>query len=120
MTDLSIDSMPPFAPQQRDGALLQSVVVLNRHGLHARPSAKFFEKVLMPHSDQADVFFRIGKDASEDVPIVSVFDLMGLGLEAGTFVTVKLVSTGDESPENLESIMQEIHTLFSNCFNDNG
>ena len=104
--------MPAFNPSQVDGYWLQDIIVLNKHGLHARPSAKIFEKILMPHGDQLELHFSF--EDNNCLQIRSVFDLMSLGLEQGTRLTAKIRYHGardnEETPE--VNIAKELHALF--------
>ncbi len=87
--------------------------MLNAHGLHARPSALFFEKILRPNEGKITVFFDIEKSESE-MQIVSVFDLMSLGLECGTVLDVRIEH--NETVEQAQSVAREVYDLFKNCF----
>lgn len=124
MEDLEQNEMPALLPEKKGEYWFQDIVVLNKHGMHARPSAKFFEQVLQPYGNDLDLSFHIhGKhEEGSFMQIASVFDLMSLGLEMGTRVTLKVKFLGDgsefddENPE--ESILKNIHSLFLNDFMD--
>ena len=122
MKDLTQDNMPPLRPVQREGYWYQDIKILNKHGLHARPSAKFFEQVLQPHGEKLDLAFHVhGRNAeNEYMPIRSVFDLMSLGLEMGTLMTVRLKYKAQSGPANgptqEEQIAGTIHHLFLNIY----
>jgi|SaaInlStandDraft_1057018.scaffolds.fasta_scaffold86943_2 phosphotransferase system HPr (HPr) family protein len=118
MRDLELMEMPPFNPLQDGDYWCQEIVVLNKHGLHARPSAKIFEKVLMPLGEELELHFVV--DEHGQVPIKSVFDLMSLGLEQGTKVNLKLKVLGEteNNPERSAEILSEIRELFLSFCDD--
>lgn len=104
--------MPAYNPSQVDGFWNQDIIVLNKHGLHARPSAKIFEKILMPHGDQLELHFSF--EDGNCIQIRSVFDLMSLGLEQGTHLTAKVkyhgVKEGNKTAEL--DIAKDLYDLF--------
>lgn len=104
--------MPALQPQHDNGYCKQSLTILNKHGLHARPSAKIFEKILMPHGENLELHFDFEDRAS--IQIQSVFDLMSLGLEQGTQLTARLKYHGasDNSAQTEIEIASLIHELF--------
>lgn len=113
--------MPTLDPIEVDGYWFQDIKVVNKNGLHARPSAYFYEKILMPYGDEIDMHFVLSE--SDIREIKSVFDLMSLGFEMGTEFKVKLKFKGDASdfesnkaPE--EIILSKIHDMFLNAFTD--
>jgi len=118
MKDLELMEMPPFIPVQDGDYWCQKIIVLNKHGLHARPSAKIFEKVLMPHGGKLELYFVL--DEQGQVPIKSVFDLMSLGLEQGTPVNLKLKFKGetDGNSEKSAQLLSEIRNLFLSFCDD--
>ena len=121
MQDLPATEMPPYQPVVKDGCLYQDVKVLNRHGLHARPSAMFFERIIRPNGDALDLSFNIhGRNgAAEFVDIRSVFDLMALGLESGTMLTVRVVFRSSDGQQGAgEEIARSIYDLFLQGFGD--
>ena len=121
MQDLPATEMPPFQPILKDGCLYQEVRVLNRHGLHARPSAMFFERILRPNGDALDLAFNVhGRNGAEEfVEIRSVFDLMALGIESGTMITVRVMfqNSGERIGAG-EAIARSIYDLFLKGFDD--
>jgi phosphotransferase system HPr (HPr) family protein len=118
MRDLELMEMPPFNPVQDGDYWCQEIMVLNKHGLHARPSAKIFEKVLMPLGEELELHFVI--DEQGQVPIKSVFDLMSLGLEQGTIVNLKLRLNDEteKNPDRSVSLLSEIRELFLSFCDD--
>lgn len=120
MNDIKSDQMPALNPQEADGYWLQEIMVVNKNGLHARPSAYFYEKILVPYGSEIDLAFVLSD--SDIREIKSVFDLMSLGLEAGTKFKVKIKYLGDassfddEKPEQF--ILSKIHDMFLNIFTD--
>ena len=112
MKDLDVMQMPALCPQEIGGYWVQTIVVLNKHGLHARPSAKIFEKILMPYGDKLELHFDVHD--RESIHIRSVFDLMSLGLEQGTSLTVRLKchrNSEREMPEE-RKVLENIYELF--------
>ena len=112
MKDLDVTQMPTLSPQENGGYWSQTIVVLNKHGLHARPSAKIFEKILMPYGSRLELHFDIHN--RESIHLRSVFDLMSLGLEQGTTLTARLKchrSNEHEMPEE-GKILQQLYELF--------
>ena len=104
--------MPAFQPQYTNGYCAQELTILNKHGLHARPSAKIFEKILMPHGEELELHFDIsGRDSLQ---IQSVFDLMSLGLEQGTQfqVRIKYHGTDGDNRQTESEIAAQLHELF--------
>jgi phosphotransferase system HPr (HPr) family protein len=112
MKDLDAMQMPTLSPQEFGGYWVQDIVVLNKHGLHARPSAKIFEKILMPYSDKLELHFDV--ENRESIHIRSVFDLMSLGLEQNTKLRVRIKFHGPSedgaTPER--KILNNIYELF--------
>jgi phosphotransferase system HPr (HPr) family protein len=112
MKDLDTMEMPALQPQYSNGYCEQELTILNKHGLHARPSAKIFEKILMPHGEQLELHFDIsGRDSFQ---IQSVFDLMSLGLEQGTQLKARIKvhgSSGDHR-QTESDIATQLHELF--------
>ena len=112
MKDLDLAQMPVLSPQENGGYWKQDIIVLNKHGLHARPSAKIFEKILMPHGDRLELHFDIHD--RETIHLRSVFDLMSLGLEQGTKFTARMKchrSSDREMPEE-GKLLQQLYELF--------
>jgi phosphotransferase system HPr (HPr) family protein len=118
MKDLNTMEMPTFNPSHIDGYWQQDIVVLNKHGLHARPSAKIFEKILMPYGESLELHFTFQDGNS--ILIRSVFDLMSLGLEQGTCLTAKLKyhGEGDNGETSEVKIAEELHSLFLSFCDD--
>jgi phosphotransferase system HPr (HPr) family protein len=121
MKDITPEQMPTLDPQKVDEYWTQDVLVMNKNGLHARPSAHFYEKILMPYGNEIDLSFILNVDDTREIK--SVFDLMSLGLESGTRFTIKIKYTGDASdfdddvtPEKF--ILSKIHNMFLNIFTD--
>lgn len=113
MKDISISEMPAYNPVEDSGFWKQDLQILNKHGLHARPSARIFEKILQPYGGSLELHFDIHD--GDTIEIKSIFDLMSLGLEQGTNLTARIKvhdddSNGDE-PAELK-VAKELHTLF--------
>ena len=110
--------MPPLSPTKDGEYWVQDVVVLNKHGLHARPSAKIFEKILMPHGEDLELHFSI--NGGECLQIRSVFDLMSLGLEQGSQIGLKLRYHGqtDDPSEMEQRLLTDIRDLFLSFCDD--
>lgn len=119
MKNLEQEQMPALEPIEKDGFWYQKIKILNQNGLHARPSAKFYEKVLQPYGNKLDLSFQLSEGA-DYTPISSVFDLMSLGLERGAEFNIKVKFLGDASEFDDESIppsqqiVHYIHDLFLN------
>ncbi|MBF0197325.1 MAG: HPr family phosphocarrier protein [Planctomycetes bacterium] len=121
MKHLLKEEMPELNPTEKDGFWYQDLMVLNKHGLHARPSAQIYEKILMPYGDDLEMNFHI--EGRGEISIKSVFDLMSLGLEAGTKLTVQLRYHGDgslfdDAQAPAAAILKDIYDLFLNSFSD--
>ncbi len=121
MKDITPEEMPALDPQKVDEYWTQDVLVVNKNGLHARPSAHFYEKILMPYGSEIDLSFILNDGDTREIK--SVFDLMSLGLEAGTKFTLKIKYLGEASdfsdgevPEKF--ILSKIHYMFLNTFTD--
>ena len=113
MKDISISEMPPFGPIQEDGYWRQHLQILNKHGLHARPSARIFEKILQPYSSGLELHFDF--EDGQTIEIKSIFDLMSLGLEQGTLLAARIKyheakKIDGEIAEH--KIAKELHDLF--------
>lgn len=96
--------------------------MLNKHGLHARPTAMFFEKIVMPHGKALDLIFSV--DGRGEFPIKGVFDLMALGLEKGTKILIKIaydrnsdLSSFSSSEPEME-LAERAYGLFSSYFEE--
>lgn len=121
MTDCVKDPLS-FEPRLSDGYCYLDVKLLNDHGLHARPSTMFFEKIMKPYHKKLKLAFMIhNRNGQGYIPIGSVFDLMGLGLECGTVLTVR-ISYQDEALEDEKKrdkelgIAQDVFSLFATKF----
>jgi phosphotransferase system HPr (HPr) family protein len=112
MKDLNTMDMPALQPIAENGYCVQELTILNKHGLHARPSAKIFEKILMPYGDQLELHFDIQN--GDSFQIQSVFDLMSLGLEQGTQLKarIKINGSGEDARQTEKNIAEELHSLF--------
>jgi len=113
MKDISISEMPPYAPTEQDGYWHQKLQILNKHGLHARPSARIFEKILQPYGRGLELHFDI--EGGDSIPICSIFDLMSLGLEQGTQLTARIKYKDElQNSEEIQEhkIAKELHDLF--------
>ena len=113
MKDISISEMPPYGPTENEGYWAQDLQILNKHGLHARPSARIFEKILQPYGGGLELHFDI--HGGESVAINSIFDLMSLGLEQGTGLTARIKYTDESEVEGEiveHKIAKDLHDLF--------
>lgn len=118
------EDIPPFEPREEGGFVFLRVSVDDIHGLHARPSATFLEKVLLPNEGKVDVAFQINGDGTY-VPIRSVFDLLGLGLNYGTKLVVRLAYRDKGMDEQARrnkclAIARTVHKIFFDMQAENG
>jgi phosphotransferase system HPr (HPr) family protein len=113
MKDFNVSEMPPFEPIEDGEYWRQRLQILNKHGLHARPSARIFEKILQPHGAALELHFDI--DDGDTIAIKSIFDLMSLGLEQGTQLTARIKYHNSEELEGQKAehkIAKDLHDLF--------
>jgi phosphocarrier protein HPr len=92
------------ARQVRDGAVVRTLAICNRKGLHARASAKFVQTV---EKFNADVRVIRG---TETVGGTSIMGLMMLAAAPGTSITIE--ATGKQAVEVVEALVALIETRF--------
>ena len=88
----------------RDGAVVRSLCICNRKGLHARASAKFVRTV-----EKFDADVRVMRNG-ETVGGTSIMGLMMLAASPGTTITVE--ATGKEAAEVVEALTTLINSRF--------
>lgn len=88
----------------RDGAVVRSLCICNRKGLHARASAKFVRTV-----EKFDADVRVMRNG-EAVGGTSIMGLMMLAASSGTTITVE--ATGKEAAEVVEALTTLINSRF--------
>jgi phosphotransferase system HPr (HPr) family protein len=120
MRNLDQNQMPAFNPVFEAGYCVQSVKVLNRHGLHARPSAMLYEKTIKAHGDGLELYFQLPSRNGDDVRIESVFDLMALGLDCETEVKLRLAfsQNGALDEEKSLTLTRSLYDLFLGRFDE--
>ncbi len=87
-----------------EGAVIRTLVICNKKGLHARASAKFVQTV-----EKFDAEVRV-KRCNESVGGTSIMGLMMLAASPGTKITVE--ATGREAAEVVEALATLIETRF--------
>lgn len=92
------------AQQFREGAVVRTLAICNRKGLHARASAKFVQTV---EKFNADVRVIRG---TETVGGTSIMGLMMLAAAPGTSITIE--ATGKQAVEVVEALAALIETRF--------
>jgi phosphocarrier protein HPr len=90
--------------QFREGAVVRTLAICNRKGLHARASAKFVQTV---EKFNADVRVIRG---TETVGGTSIMGLMMLAAAPGTSITIE--ATGTQAAEVVEALTALIETRF--------
>jgi phosphocarrier protein HPr len=88
----------------REGAVVRTLAICNRKGLHARASAKFVQTV---EKFNADVRVIRG---TETVGGTSIMGLMMLAAAPGTSITIE--ATGKQAAEVVEALAALIETRF--------
>lgn len=87
-----------------DGALVRSIVICNKKGLHARASAKFVQTV-----ERFDAEVRVRRNG-ETVGGTSIMGLMMLAAAPGTSITIE--ATGREAAAVIEALTALINSRF--------
>jgi phosphocarrier protein HPr len=88
----------------RDAAVVRSLCICNRKGLHARASAKFVRTV-----ERFDADVRVMR-CGETVGGTSIMGLMMLAASPGTTITIE--ATGKEAAEVVEALATLIDSRF--------
>ncbi len=91
-------------PTFREGAVVRSLTICNRKGLHARASARFVQTV-----EKFDADVRVMR-CGETVGGTSIMGLMMLAASPGTKITVE--ATGREANEVIEALTALIELRF--------
>jgi phosphocarrier protein HPr len=95
------------APEQHpvpDGAVVRTLIICNKKGLHARASAKFVQTV-----EKFDAEVRVKRNG-DSVGGTSIMGLMMLAAAPGTAITVE--ATGREAAEVVEALAALIDSRF--------
>ena len=92
--------LPPF----REGAIVRTLTICNKKGLHARASARFVQTV-----EKFDADVRVMR-CGEIVGGTSIMGLMMLAAAPGTTITVE--ATGKEAGEVVEALATLISSRF--------
>ncbi len=87
---------PSSGQPARDGAVVRTLEICNKKGLHARASAKFVQTV-----EQFDAEVRVTR-GSETVGGTSIMGLMMLAAGPGTTITVE--ANGPQAHEVIEAL----------------
>ena len=95
----------PDAPPSADNAVVRSLVICNKKGLHARASAKFVQTV-----EKFDADVRVTR-GHETVGGTSIMGLMMLAAGPGTSITVE--ATGPQASEVVEAIAKLVSGRFT-------
>jgi phosphocarrier protein len=94
-------------PQFPDGALVRTMPIVNRKGLHARATAKFVQCV-----DKYDAEIMVSR-CGETVGGTSIMGILTLGAGIGSTITV--AATGPQAEEALSALA----TLVADRFGEN-
>ena len=94
----------PDAPPSADNAVVRSLVICNKKGLHARASAKFVQTV-----EKFDADVRVTR-GHETVGGTSIMGLMMLAAAPGTSITVS--ATGRQAAEAVAALEALINSRF--------
>ena len=94
----------PDAPPSADNAVVRSLVICNKKGLHARASAKFVQTV-----EKFDADVRVTR-CGETVGGTSIMGLMMLAAAPGTSITVS--ATGRQAAEAVAALEALINSRF--------
>ena len=99
----SDESAPDEGPA-RQGAVVRTLSICNRKGLHARASAKFVQTV-----EKFDAEVRVLR-GTETVGGTSIMGLMMLAAATGTSITIE--ATGKQAAEVVEALTALIESRF--------
>lgn len=88
----------------REGAVVRTLAICNRKGLHARASAKFVQTV-----EKFDADVRVMR-GNETVGGTSIMGLMMLAAAPGTSITIE--ATGKQAAEVIEALTALIEARF--------
>lgn len=91
-------------PQFREGAVVRTLAICNRKGLHARASAKFAQTV-----EKFDAEVRVMR-CGETVGGTSIMGLMMLAAAPGTSITLE--ATGKAAAEVIDALTALINSRF--------
>jgi phosphocarrier protein HPr len=94
----------PSSEPVADGAVVRTLVICNKKGLHARASAKFVQTV-----EKFDADVRV-KRCGEAVGGTSIMGLMMLAAAPGTSITIE--ATGREAADVIAALANLIETRF--------
>ena len=94
----------PDAPPSADNAVVRSLVICNKKGLHARASAKFVQTV-----EKFDADVRVTRGHETDGG-TSIMGLMMLAAAPGTSITVS--ATGRQAAEAVAALEALINSRF--------
>ena len=97
----------PDAPPSADNAVVRSLVICNKKGLHARASAKFVQTV-----EKFDADVRVTR-GHETVGGTSIMGLMMLAAAPGTSITVS--ATGRQAAEAVAALEALINSRFGDA-----
>ncbi len=100
------EECPPETPtpEFRDGAVVRTLAICNRRGLHARASAKFVQTV-----EKFDADVRVMR-CGETVGGTSIMGLMMLAAAPGTSIIIE--ATGPQAAEVVEALTTLVDTRF--------
>jgi len=98
------DQTPPEEGLFRAGAVVRTLAICNRKGLHARASAKFVQTV-----EKYDADVRVMR-GGETVGGTSIMGLMMLAASPGTSITIE--ATGREAAEVVDALAALITSRF--------
>ena len=96
-----------FVPEGRpspEGAVVRTLVICNRKGLHARASAKFVQTV-----EKFDADVRVTR-GGETVGGTSIMGLMMLAAASGCSIVVE--ATGKEAAEVVDALSELVNSRF--------
>ena len=93
---LGAESDPPATAEPRPGAVVRTLEICNKRGLHARASAKFVQTV-----ERFDAEVRVTR-GQETVGGTSIMGLMMLAAGPGTTITIE--ASGPEAAEAVEAL----------------
>jgi phosphocarrier protein len=94
----------PEQPPAPQGAVVRTLVICNKKGLHARASAKFVQTV-----EKFDADVRVKRNG-ETVGGTSIMGLMMLAAAPGTSITVE--ATGPQAAEVVQALTSLIDSRF--------
>jgi phosphocarrier protein HPr len=96
MSDPLATEDPAATPEPRPGAVVRTLEICNKRGLHARASAKFVQTV-----ERFDAEVRVTR-GNETVGGTSIMGLMMLAAGPGTMITIE--ASGPEAAEAVEAL----------------